>query len=131
MYEFDQSRSTFCVLKVFRFSLINTGAETKISRHRQMEMFAFNLWTKRKTLKNSFWNSHFYYCACFVNADWQLPDWWIRERCLYNANFAYACLLLRNFSEKNWRYCAWTIIIIIIITWFSITPGFKKVTIAL
>jgi hypothetical protein len=49
-----QSRSTFCVLKVFRFSLTNTGAATKISRHRQREMFAFNLWTKEKLLKIHF-----------------------------------------------------------------------------
>ena len=112
MYEVYHSRSTFCVLKIFRFALINTGAETKMSRHRQREMFVFNLWTKRETLKNSFWNSRLYYCAYFVNADWQLPDWWIGERCWYNANFAYACWL---FSEKIWRYRAWTIIIIIII----------------
>jgi len=44
--------------------------------------------------------SHFFYYACFVNANWLYRVWRTVERRLYKANFEYAFWLSRDFSNQ-------------------------------
>jgi len=46
-----------------------------------------------------------FYChACSVNANWLHQDSWIRERCLYSANFRICALVIARFHRPMCRY---------------------------
>jgi len=48
--------------------------------------------------------SQFRYYAFFIDANWLYCDWWIGERCLYNADFSTSMLAVTWFQRPAWRF---------------------------
>jgi hypothetical protein len=46
----------------------------------------------------------FCYYACFFNVKWLQSNWWVGDRCLYNANFRARVLAITRFQRPMWSY---------------------------